>query len=130
MSTTDPLDQSVPPDPRPDEVQARRQQRLEQLLQRRDRLAIIAVERQSHDIPDADGYLHELLTVEQAIAHCWPEVHEEVFGAWIDSDVELMHTPETPRLTCAICACQERSSGNSTIDLTVEDIRLPRGHVA
>jgi hypothetical protein len=102
------------PDPgqgRGDELEQRRQQRrLEQLLLRRERLARIADERESHDLPDFEDYRYELAVVEQAIGHCWPTYWEENFASWASSDGALMHSPDQPRADCGICS----SHANST----------------
>src|SRR5687767_11250198 len=81
------------PDPgegRGDDLEQRRQQRrLEQLLLRRERLARIADERESHDLPDVEDYRYELSVVEEAIGHCWPTYWEENFSSWASSDGAL-----------------------------------------
>lgn len=89
----------------PDELQVRRDKRLQQLLDRRERLAVIVAERQAHGLPDSREYLLELLTVEQGIEHCWPDVYDRLaYGPWLYADMARLHTPQTPLPTCGICS--------------------------
>ena len=108
MSTTDQFDDTTRQPA--DEVERRRQRRLELSLLRRDRLARIAVERMSHDLKDSNVYLVEQLQVEQSIQHCWPDVYERQFEAWILDDVSRMHTPDRPTQDCGICAAFQAAS--------------------
>jgi hypothetical protein len=91
----------------------RRQQRPpEQLLARRERLARILDERESHDLKDAGDYRIELLALEQCVGHCWPVLWETRFVAeWAAYDVVLMHRPNMPRADCGICLSTTRQAG-------------------
>lgn len=110
MTTTDPHhtptgEPSAPPSAEPDELRARRDRRIQQLLARRDRLAVIVSERQAHDLPDREGYLLDLLETEQSIGHCAPDLWSELaFTDWLYADMARMHTADTPLVTCSICA--------------------------
>ena len=91
----------------------RRQCRLEQLLRRRERLACIAVERMSHDLPDSQDYVLEQLQLEQALHHCWPDVYEQLFDTWVLEDVSRVHTPDRPHPGCGICLASHSVGGRS-----------------
>lgn len=104
MSTTNhSCGTTAPGHPSPDELAIRRQRRLEQILRRRERLAAIAVERMSHDLPDSHDYVLEQLQLEQSIQHCWPEVYDRLLDTWVMEDVSRMHTSDRPLPGCGIC---------------------------
>ncbi len=94
-----------------DELEERRQQqRLAELLQRRERMARIVAEREAHDLDDAADYQHELAVVEQSIGHCWPQVWDAQFSEWVTRDAARMHSLKTPRRDCGICITIHRAS--------------------
>ncbi|MGB8650073.1 MAG: hypothetical protein WCD35_05365 [Mycobacteriales bacterium] len=94
--------------------QRRRSKRLAELLERRERLARIAVERDSHDLPDSGDYRYELAVVEQAIGHCWPDVWEQQFADWVTQDAQRMHSPERPNDDCVICHANQQHNAPPT----------------
>lgn len=81
----------------------RERKRLAVLLDRRERLARIAAEREAHELPDAEEYRHELAVVEQAIGHCAPDLYDEQLNEWVRLDAARIHVADQPSSECGIC---------------------------
>lgn len=85
----------------------RSKQQLMELIDRRDRLARVAAERDAHELPDAPEYQYELTVVEDALARRYPDVWEQQFAAWAVRDAQRIHTPDRPSIHCGICQAFE-----------------------
>jgi len=83
---------------------ARRRARLEHLLDLRERLAVIAAERRSHNLDDAWEHELELYRVEQVIADGWPRVYVERFPVWMEHEHAVEHPTGVLTDRCGICA--------------------------
>ena len=78
-------------------------ERLASYLDRRERLAARWAEEMSHGLPGGET-LRELMLVEQALAHCWPDVYEANWREWSVSDSALLHSVDgRPDPACSIC---------------------------
>ena len=81
-----------------------RDDRLKQLLERRDALGRSWAERASHGLPGLGDLTIDLLVVENSLAERWPYLSERWMREWVVADANKLHDPESdPRRSCAIC---------------------------
>lgn len=95
----------------------KRRARLDTLLDVRWRLARLATERRSHNLDDAADTFQEQLLVEAAIGHEFPEVVDEKFPSWIESDAALEHDASVLHPECGICEAIARRAGINIVPL-------------
>jgi hypothetical protein len=85
------------------ERRRRKREQLELLLEARNRLAIVATERRSHDLPGCWEDVRLLYLVEQIIERHWPDLFAERLDYWAAADDALLHSPRRLHPECGIC---------------------------
>lgn len=73
------------------------------LLEVRDRLALYATERESHNLDDAHDAFMAMVAVEDEIAAQAPQVHATFFAAWATAHEASAHEPGESNAQCGIC---------------------------
>ncbi|TFH68199.1 hypothetical protein [Cellulomonas sp. HD19AZ1] len=73
------------------------------LLEVRDRLALYATERASHNLDDAHDAFMAMVAVEDEIAVQAPKVHAGLFAAWATGCDAAGHEPGAFNARCGIC---------------------------
>ena len=92
------------------EARARRdRERLERLLDRRERLATRAAELRSHGLPQSLEELDVMYLIEEVIDEEWPDVFHAQIAAWATHDDDLLHSPMQVDPRCRIC---QRKAGH------------------
>jgi hypothetical protein len=91
----------------------RKREQLELLLDARNRLAIVATERRSHDLPGCWEDVRLLYLVEQIIERHWPDLFAERLEDWTAADDTLLHSPRRLHPECGICQAIAANRGGS-----------------
>ena len=92
-----------------------RDDRLKQLLERRDALGKAWAERASHGLPGLGDLTIDLILVEDALAERWPYLAQRwLLKEWVVADANKLHDPDTdPRRNCAICVASRSAAAAS-----------------
>lgn len=73
------------------------------LLGLRDRLACAIAAYEAHGIDGADALLSVRVSVETAIRQIAPHIYTENWTTWMNDELELCHSPQTPSDRCFLC---------------------------
>ncbi len=81
----------------------RRRVHLQRLLDVRARLAVLAAEQRSHDLPEQQEITRLLWAVEETIHGGWPRTYYEQFPQWCADEETLLHEPTRSATSCSVC---------------------------
>ena len=77
--------------------------RLQQLLIRRDRLALAAAVFEAHDLGDPAEIRDIQFNIEAQLQTEYEATYDRLLPAWVQRDAALAHSWETPIAACPIC---------------------------
>ena len=88
--------------------------RLQDLLARRDRLAMAAAIFEAHQLGDPAEIRDLQYNVEAQLQTEYAATYERLLPEWVQRDAALAHSWETPIPTCPACQHQPSSFGGAT----------------